>query len=479
MSSMSSQEALDVAFHPRSVAIAGVSPDRRRWGGRTFLEGIRQLDRLKRVYAVNPKGGELEDGSPIYTNLAAIPDDVDYLISAVPASAILGLIDDAIAKKVKVIHLFTAGFSETGEEERADLESVVFDKLRDAGIRAIGPNCMGVHSAISGLTWMSDASPVAGRVGVFSQSGMNASEIVHYGERRGVRFSYVASYGNASDLNESDYLDYLANNDETDVILGYIEGVKDGPRFVQSARRAVERKPLIILKGGQTEAGSRAAHSHTGSLAGSTAIWDAVGKQTGFIGVNGIDELIDMALIVQHLPEIRGPRVAVVGRGGGGSVLAADACDRAGLELPWLSEETQRRIGEFTPLAGSSFRNPVDTPLVPSERGTGQTVQIVAEDPNIDFLMVHFGVNWGSGPNAAAGDSFSDRVLEHIRPIKGMSSKPVALVMGRPRGVPEMEIAVRLQGELSAAGYAIFPSIEACAVAARRYLDWQAGRELF
>lgn len=472
-------DALEVAFHPRSVAIAGISPSRTGFGGGLmFYNAIKHFGRVERVHAVNPKGGELADGTPIHTTLRDIPGDVDYVISAVPANAILGLIDDAAAKGVRIIHSFTAGFAETGDAERGELEREMLARLRAAGIRLIGPNCMGIHSPITGISWMPETSREVGRVALASQSGMHASELVRAGEQRAVRFSYAVSFGNASDLIESDYLDYFADDAGTDVVLAYLEGVKNGPRFLETAKRLGSRKPLVVLKGGLTEAGSRAASSHTGSLAGSARIWDAVRKQANFIPVLTTDELLDVAIAVQHLSRIEGPRAAVVGGGGGTSVLAADACDRLGIPVPWLSEETQRRLGEFTPVAGTSVRNPVDSNITWDQRNFRESLEAIAADPGIDWVLLHFGMDGGPG----TGDpdqrrEFEARMVTNIKGAAAELAKPVAVVIRPPASVAAMEAELRMKSELGDAGVAVFPSIEACAGAVRKLLDWRAARD--
>ncbi|MCZ6707345.1 MAG: CoA-binding protein [Chloroflexi bacterium] len=478
-SDASAAAALEVAFHPKSIAVAGVSPGRTGWGGGLmFYRSAAHFGRVERAYAINPKGGELADGSPIYTSLAEIPGDVDLVISAVPASAILGLIDDAVAKGVKVIHSFTAGFAETGDEDRVELEAQMLAKLRAGGIRLIGPNCMGIHSPIAGVSWMDESSTEVGRVALASQSGMHASEIVRLGEQRAVRFSYAVSYGNASDLNESDYLDYFADNDETDVVLAYLEGVKDGPRFLRTARRLAAKKPLIVLKGGLTEAGSRAASSHTGSLAGSAQIWEAVRRQANFISVLNTDELLDAAITVQHLRALAGPRVAVVGGGGGTSVLAADACGRLGIPVPWLTEATQRTLGEHTPVAGTSVRNPVDSNITWNQDHFQESLATIAADSNIDWLLLHFGLDAGPGVgDPSERRQFEDRMVENIREASTTLSKPLAVAIRPPSSVSGMEADLRIKQELGAAGVAVYPSVEACALAVRRFLDWRAASD--
>ena len=470
--SRSSLDAVHAAFHPRTVAVAGVSTTGKSWfGGGMFVNGMRHFDRIERIFALNPKGGLLHDGTPVYAELSAVPDDVDLLISAVPAPAILDLIDAAAAKGVKVMHLFTAGFSETGEAERVALEAEAMRRLAAAGIRLIGPNCLGIHSPITGLSWMADTSRDVGRIGMFSQSGMNATMIVNDGERRGLRFSYAISYGNATDLNECDYLDYFAEDEETDIVLGYIEGVKDGPRFVQSARRVSDRKPLVILKGGQTEAGSRAAGSHTGSLAGSIDIWRGASHQTRFIAVNRLDELIDVAMIVQFLSSTAGGNVAIIGGGGGASVLAADACSRAGVAVLPLEPTTQTALGKFIPAAGTSIRNPIDiTSLWHGGDEFRRTVEIVAADPNIDLLIVHFNVD---GATMTDRDRAESNLVEHMQAALDVSAKPIATVTHPPRTPDGMAMQGRLYKQLSEMGIANFRSVEECAIALRRFLDWR------
>ena len=389
-----------------------------------------------------------------------------------PASAILGLIDDAIAKGVRVIHLFTAGFGETGSSERADLEAEVLRRLAEAGIRLIGPNCMGVHSTRGGVSWMEDGSTTPGHVGMLSQSGMNASEVVSEGVRRDIDFSNVASFGNASDLNEADYLEFLAHDPDTNIVLAYLEGIRNGRDFLRVARdMSRARKPLVVLKGGLTEAGSRAASSHTGSLAGSAQIWNAVQRQAGFIPANSVEELLDLAVTIERMPEVGGPRCAVLGGGGGVSVLAADICDRNKIPVPWFAEHTQNVLREFTPVAGTSIRNPLDAGFMFEGDKMETALTAVADDPGIDWLMVHTGAD-GGGPGSRRG-SFAEQMANDLAAVTPKLSKPLAVVIRQPRTNEGFERALDLQHRLNQRGIACYQSIEACARAVRRYLDWQ------
>ena len=467
------QAALATAFAPRSVAIAGVSPRTTGWGGgQMFLRAIRKLDRVPNVYCLNPRGGELADGTPLYQSLADVPGPVESLISAVPASAILDLIDDAIAKRVQVIHLFTAGFGETGDAERAELETHVLDKLHVAGIRLIGPNCMGIHSTRGGVSWMDDGSTTPGRVGMLSQSGMNASEVVGEGVRRGINFSNVASFGNASDLNEADFLEFLAHDADTNIVLAYLEGIRNGRDFLRVAREMSRaRKPLVVLKGGLTEAGSRAASSHTGSLAGSAQIWNAVQRQAGFMPAQSVEELLDLAVVIERMPTVAGARCAVLGGGGGVSVLAADICDRNRIPVPWFEAKTQDALREFTPVAGTSIRNPLDAGFMFEGQHMETALSAIADDPGIDWLMVHTGAE--GGPRSRDGD-FAEQMANAFAEVAPKLSKPLAVVIRQPRTSDGFSRGLDLQSRLNERGIACFHSIEACARAVRRYLDWQA-----
>ena len=305
---------MEILFHPTVVAIAGISVSQGR-GGHMFLNGITQFDKVKQIHCLNPKGGQMNGGTPLYRNLRDLPGDVDLVISAIPAAAVPELVVDAAARGVKVIHLFTAGVRETGDADRAEMETELLAQARALGVRLVGPNCMGIHSPISGVSWIGGAARDVRRVGLMSQSGMNMRELVIAGERRGLRYSYGISYGNATDLNECDYLDYFAANAETDIVLGYLEGVRDGPRFVRAARKLAAQKPYVVVKGGLTAAGTRAAGRHTGSLAGSAAIWDAVCAQANIIQAATLEELVDVASAYQFLGEVGGLRAAVLGGG--------------------------------------------------------------------------------------------------------------------------------------------------------------------
>jgi acyl-CoA synthetase (NDP forming) len=270
------------------------------------------------------------------------------------------VLEECLAKGVKGAQIITAGFSER-DEEGVQLEKAIAATAKK-GIRVIGPNCFGIYCPRGGLTIPpgENLSRESGPVACISQSGGFGIRIPSRADGLGIRYSKLVSYGNAVDVNECDLLDYFYEDPETKIITGYIEGVKDGPRFFELLKKVCKEKPVILWKGGLTEGGARAVKSHTASLSGQAQVWDALFKQTGAIAVNGIDELMDTTMAFLKLPPIKGRKFCVVGGGGGIGVAAADACERAGIPLPVFPHELQQKLLGIVPAQGASVRNPVD-----------------------------------------------------------------------------------------------------------------------
>jgi acyl-CoA synthetase (NDP forming) len=470
--------ALDYLFHPRSVAVVGASTQD---GPGSFVAAIKEMGFTGSLYPVNPKADEIQ-GLKCYPRLTEIPGDVDHVISSVPLRFVEQLVEDCGAKRVKVLHFFTAGFSETGDAEAAALERRVMARAAQLGIRVIGPNCIGLYAPASGLSFMPYLPTEPGPVALLSQSGANAGEFCRTGAVRGLRYSKVVSYGNGADLRESELLEYIAEDPESSVVGCYIEGIKDGPRFLRALRKAAGAKPVAILKGGRTEAGSRAANSHTGSLAGSLEIFDAAVRQAGAVRVDRMDELVDAIVAFRYLPHLRGPRAGIVGGGGGYSVLASDEVASYGLQLPALPDDIQRKLVEFTPTAGTSMRNPVDTSVGWGPEGLKpmlDTIRIVAEAPNIDFILYH--TSWSWGPNRRNdGPDIATAAREAATKIAGLSAevrKPVVCVARMPTSEMGMAGTLAFQEAAAEGGLAVFNSVQAASLAIRRLVAWQARRE--
>jgi len=473
MDSMPDQHPLDYIFHPRSVAVVGASTH--EGPGSQFLGAIKEMGFEGPIYPVNPKATEIL-GLICYPRLRDVPGSVDHVISSVPTPVVPELVEDCGLKEVKTLHFFTAGFSETGEEARGELERWVVQRARELGIRIIGPNCMGLYVPSVGLSFNPGLPRRPGPVAFISQSGANAGDFIRVTALRGVRYSKVISYGNAADLDESDFFQYCAADPETRVIASYIEGVKDGRRFIQALRQAASVKPVAILKGGRTEAGGRAAHSHTGALAGSVQVFDAACRQAGAVRVDTMEDLADVIVAMDFLGGLSGQRVGVVGSGGGQSVLAADEAVGAGLEVPALPEETQEKLRQFTPVAGTSVRNPVDTNVGWSRNPdlVLDTLRLVAEAPNIDFVLFH--LHFDGGPMRADPLKRAEDLADSVTAVLPHLRKPLAIVARSPVQAESFAAVVAFQARVSRAGVAVFPSIFRAARALGRLIEWQQSR---
>ncbi len=468
---------LDFIFHPRSIAIAGVSAKEvGGFGGGGFVSSLQEIGFRGPIYLIHPTAPAIR-GLKCYPTLLDVPDDVDYVISSVPARAVPDLLEQSIQKGVRVLHLFTAGFTETGDAERAQMEQDVVARARSAGIRLIGPNCMGLYVPASRLAMMNSQTPEPGPVGMVSQSGMNAGEFVRYSAPRGIRCSKVISFGNGADLKAADFFDYLADDPETEIITAYIEGIQDGPRLAQAIRKAGRTKPVAILKSGRTEAGSRAANSHTASLAGSLQVFDGLCRQAGALRVESLEELVDVAVTFQFVKELRGPNIVVVGGGGGASVLAADDLNAAGLSLPALLPETQEQLAKITHEAGTSIRNPIDTTSMWEDNGFEGTLMPCATAPNIDAILYH--TSFGGGPAGRWGNPRErmDRQATSLRKVQDEGQKPVVVAIRPATTDDAFELSLEFQELCWKNGLATYPSIARAGNALARLLEWQAMRE--
>ncbi|MEE8346658.1 MAG: CoA-binding protein, partial [Dehalococcoidia bacterium] len=286
------QQRLDRAFNPRTVAVVG---DKRAMG---YL-WLRSMSTFQgKVYSVqidpNEIAGIEEMGVPNYPSLADIPDEIDYVVCAVPRHVCSRVIADCIEKDVGAVTLFTSGFAETETEEGIRLQEEITKMARDAGLLLIGPNCMGIYNRRLGVrnSW---EQPVGegGNVGFISQSGTHCINFSLVGDRHGIRCSKAVSFGNAVVLDVADYLEYLMDDPETEVIALYLEGPKDTRRFFTVLRQAARKKPVVVWKGGVSVAGARAIYSHTAALATAPAVWDAAMRQAGVVQAESLDETID------------------------------------------------------------------------------------------------------------------------------------------------------------------------------------------
>jgi acyl-CoA synthetase (NDP forming) len=384
---MTKLNELEAVFYPKSVAVIGASTSLKF--GSFFVTSLQGFGFKGKIYPVNPRSSEIF-GLKAYPNVKDIPEDVDLAAISIPARFVPGVLEDCVEKGVKAAEIFTAGFSELGEKEGIELERKIV-KIAKKGIHIVGPNCFGVYCPESGLTLLPgyDFSKESGNVAFIGQSGGYSADFCMQAKGWGIHFSKLISYGNASDLNEADYIEYFSEDPETKIITAYIEGVRDGRRFFEIVQEVTLEKPVIIWKGGLTNVGARAVASHTGSLGGGERIWNAFFEQSGAIQANNLEELIDMTITFLYLPLDIGRNFSVIGGGGGITVAAADACERMGISIPTFTPETQKRLREVLPQVGNSVRNPLDmgAPIIPLN-DFRRILEIAAEDPQIDMLII-------------------------------------------------------------------------------------------
>ena len=409
---------LEEILHPKSIAIAGASETGA--GGR-YLSALMKLGFKGKIYPVHPKHTEVF-GIKCYPCVRDIPENIDFVISTIPANLVLNLVDDCAVKGVKCIHLYTARFSETGRKDAIDLEQEVLRRARNAGMRIIGPNGMGVYYPAWGMSWTTSLSNQPGSMGFISQSGSVAYEIIETAEMRGMHFSKAFSYGNAVDLNECDYLEYLGQDAATKLIVIYIEGVREGKRFLEILRKTALKKPVLILKGGRGKSGTRATASHTASLAGSMTVWNTAMNQTGAVSVAHIEELLDVATTFYFLPPAYGNHVGVAGGGGGGSVMAADLCEEAGLNVIPLPDEIREELKKEGSPVWDWITNPVDFSIGIKEPPPGFITKMMVENPNFNLNIIFI------DPQRNRGALSSDVLLSEF-PWDDLKKKPLLVVL--------------------------------------------------
>jgi len=385
-SKRSDGEKLDRAlFEPRSLAVIGASSHREKVGY-SVLANIIASGYTGEIYPVNPHGARIQ-GLKAYRGLDSLPAPPDLAIIIVPAAAVPRVVSECVDMGTRHGIVISAGFREAGIEGRR-LERETVQLARRGGMRLLGPNCLGMMNTSLPLNAsFARLMPPKGSIGVVSQSGAICTFLLDWARAEGVGFSKLISLGNSADLVESDFIELLADDEETSVISMYLEGISRGERFFKVLKKAARRKPVIVLKAGTTQAGARAASSHTGALAGSESACNAVCEQTPALRAGSVEELVELsrAFATQSAPG--GPRVAIVTNAGGPGIIAADACERAGMALARLSGKTVERLRPRLP-AASSLHNPVDVLGDATALRYSLAVGAMMEDRNVDAVMV-------------------------------------------------------------------------------------------
>ncbi|HDM92138.1 MAG TPA: CoA-binding protein [Candidatus Korarchaeota archaeon] len=379
-------EGVAAFFEPKSVAVVGASRNPEKLGHVVLRQLLENFE--GRVYPVNPKADEIL-GLKCYPSVTSLPEAVDLAVVAVPAPITPQVVRECGERGVKAAIVISGGFSEVGNVE---LEEELKETAKKYGVRIIGPNCMGIYRPSSGLDTLFTPSdrlprPPRGDVAILTQSGSFGGAILTWLAMEGKGISVFVSYGNRADVDEADLIEYLSEDPETRVIAIYIEGLSNGRRFMEAARRVSPRKPIVVFKAGRSQKGARAVQSHTGSLAGSDSAYEAAFKQSGVVRAYSTEEFLDVSRALARLPLPRGPGVGIITNGGGYGVIAVDALEEQGLEVPDLDEDTRKRLREQLPPY-----YPVGNPLDLTGSSTPEQYLIgmreMAKSESIDALMV-------------------------------------------------------------------------------------------
>src|SRR3990172_8650469 len=459
---VASINALHPFFQPRAVAVIGASRERGTIGGELF-HNLLSYGFNGPFYPVNPTAPVIQS-VPAYPSVEAISGPVDLAFIAVPAAHVNDVARQCARKGVRALVVISAGFAETGGEGRTRQAELV-RICRAAGMRLIGPNCMGIVNTDPAVRLNGTFVPFTaeeGRIGFFSQSGALGAAIIDYTNALGLGLSTFVSVGNKADISGNDLISYWESDPRTGVILLYLESFGNPRKFSRIAQRAGRSKPIAAVKSGQSPAGARATSSHTGALVAASDITvDALFHQAGVIRTDTLEELFDVALLLINQPAPRGKRVGIITNGGGPGILCADACAAEGLEVPVLGEATQARLRTVLPPA-ASVTNPVDMVAAATADHYREVLRIVGADPAVDAVIVIF-----IPPLAVKTEDVAQAIVVAARDLAG--SKPILSVFLAARGVP----AALREADLHIPSFA-FP--EDAAIALARGARYGGGR---
>jgi acyl-CoA synthetase (NDP forming) len=473
-------KVFDYIFNPKNIAIIGASP--------SDLATIAHMKtRIReRLYLVNPKYTEVR-GKKCYPSILDVEAQIDYVIIGTSAALLPQIITECIRKGVKVAQIFTAGFSETGIPERIRQEEEL-KQMAKGRIRLIGPNCFGVYCPGAGLSIVPESPTEEGHIGVVAQSGSFAESFSYFASTKNLRFSKVISYGNAADLDGADFLGYLADDADTKLIAFYIEGTKNVSHLEDALTRAARQKPVIVIKGGMTPQGMRAAASHTAAMAGSPDIWRAFFKQCGALQVETFDEMVNTLIAFDTSPLPSGRAMALITNSGGFSVIQTDMCLKAGIEVPRFSPETVEALRTLVPAAGTSVGNPLDAwPIYYNVGPAGNIsdiINIVAADRQIHSLVFQFDQFrylrriLGQGIDAHM-KRLIELMIEGCEQARGREHKPVFITVSLDPYLEDEEdrhYNLLLKRTFAARGFPVYATLDATVRAMANLCRYNEGR---
>ncbi|MBS7614238.1 acetate--CoA ligase family protein [Candidatus Bathyarchaeota archaeon] len=404
---------LDAFFKPRSIAVIGASREPEKVGHK-IVKNLIEYGFKGRLFPINPKADEIL-GLKCYSSVLDVPEQVDLAVIVVPGKIVPIIAEECGKKGVKGIVVISAGFSETGREG-TQLERELLAICRKYNIRMQGPNCLGLINTQNRMNaTFASAKPTTGNIAFISQSGALGSTILNWALQNEVGFTSFISLGNEADLTAADFLESLTEDEQTRAVGLYIEGVKDGPRFIEVSKKISMKKPVIVLKSGTTDVGVRAVSSHTGSLAGSDVAFSAAFRKAGVIRVDKLEELFELVLAFENQPLPRDKNVLIITNGGGPGILVADACEKMGLNLPLLELNLREELRCSLP-PHASLNNPIDILGDADEKRYELALKIGLKSQNVDGIIVIL------TPQAMTP---SDRVAEVIAEVRKSSNKPI------------------------------------------------------
>jgi acetate---CoA ligase (ADP-forming) subunit alpha len=464
-------ENLRRAFQPRAVAVIGD----KKISGYMWLRALAHLK--TRLYSVQIDPNEIPGieamGVTNFKSLAEIKEPIDYAVSAVPRQVAPRILSDCVANRVGAIGFFTSGFSETGEELGIRLESQLREIALGSNIALVGPNCMGLANPSLGLcNFPDEKAGEPGDVCFISQSGTHTINFCMQAPSRGIRVHLAASIGNVLVLDAADYVDLMAEDTATRVLGMYLEGVRDGRRFFASLRSAAARHPVVVWKGGVTDAGARATLSHTGSLATPQAMWSALVRQAGAVEVGSLDAMLDAVELLARGRRPHGRRMGLVAMTGGQSVVITDTFAAAGLAIPALSDASYEELKSFFNIIGGSYRNPLDAGGTIGggihQSNLDRILAILDRDPAIDSVVLEIGTGLRAMRWIAHEDELT-ALLGKLAEFAGRSAKPFAVVL-HPAHVET--VVARAKQLARERGLVVFDSFERAAAAFRTAIEY-------
>lgn len=460
-------------FNPQSIVVAGASANAVAQGNR-FIRGLRDFGYKGAIYPLHPNASEIE-GLKAYRSLSDVPEQIDYAYLTVPASQVLGVLARAEGR-LRFAQIMASPDHNAGGAWAEALK----DAAKDGNFRILGPNCMGTHSPRGGMTFIDGAIPEVGSVGIVCQSGGLGMDVLRRGQSLGLRFSGLVTLGNSIDVSPVDLLDFYLDDDATRVVGMYVEDIKDGQGFFKRLVRNAGRKPVVLLVGGITQQGSRAAQSHTGALAGNARAWEALARQTGVILTSTLDKFLDALQVCCWLnprPLDTQPTIMFFGNGGGTSVLAADEAARAGFSLAAIGDDAHDTLVKLKLPPGSSLRNPIDMPASVLKEESGRIARRVLEIVRcMSFphaIVAHLNLSVIYGYRHIPG--FLPNLMDSlINADKRGEGGPHIVIVARSDGRPEVEAWKReVRAGANGAGVPVFSEIPEAVEALRSFCTYE------